>query len=87
MKTTEIDIPLLRRWPLPELKDGESKEDRGRVLIVAGSREVPGAALLAAHAALRVGAGKLHVATAEEVAPAVAIVCCRNARTKLSPAR
>jgi len=73
MRATEIDLSFLRRWPLPELREGESKEDRGRVLIVAGSREVPGAALLAARAALRVGAGKLHVATAADVAPAVAI--------------
>src|SRR4051794_14356814 len=72
MRATEIDIPFLRGWPLPELEASESKEGRGRVLVVAGSREVPGAALLAARAALRAGAGKLHIATAGEVAPAVA---------------
>jgi len=73
MRSTEIDISFLRGWPLPELQEAESKEDRGRVLVVAGSREVPGAALLAARAALRAGAGKLHIATAADVAPAVAI--------------
>jgi hydroxyethylthiazole kinase-like uncharacterized protein yjeF len=72
MRATEIDIPFLRGWPLPELEASESKEDRGRVLVVAGSREVPGAALLAARAVLRAGAGKLHIATAADVAPAVA---------------
>ena len=69
----DADMALLRRWKLPDLTRGESKEDRGQVLIVAGSREIPGAALLAAHASLRVGAGKLHIATSAEVAPALAI--------------
>jgi hydroxyethylthiazole kinase-like uncharacterized protein yjeF len=36
---------------------------RGTILVVAGSAEVPGAALLTAEAALRAGAGKLSVAT------------------------
>ena len=73
MKTIEADIQLLRQWKLPDLTQGESKEDRGRVLVVAGSREIPGAALLAGYASLRAGAGKLHIATATEVAPALAI--------------
>ena len=73
MKFIDADMALLRRWKLPDLTHGASKEDRGQVLIVAGSREIPGAALLAAHASLRVGAGKLHIATSAEVAPALAI--------------
>ena len=73
MRPKTADMALLRRWKLPDLTDAESKEDRGRILIVAGSREIPGAALLSAHASLRVGAGKLHVATSADVAPAVAI--------------
>ena len=73
MKFLDADMALLRRWKLPDLTRGESKEDRGQVLIVAGSREIPGAALLAAHASLRVGAGKLHIATSADVAPALAI--------------
>lgn len=60
---TEIDDALLRAWPLPEAAGDADKEERGRVLIVAGSREVPGAAVLAGIAALRAGAGKLAVAT------------------------
>ena len=44
------------------------KEERGRVLIIAGSREMPGAVILAAKAALNAGAGKLTVATAASVA-------------------
>lgn len=62
---------LLRDWPLPEAAGG--KESRGRTLIVGGTAETPGAVLLAAEAALRCGAGKLQVATAESVATALAV--------------
>jgi ADP-dependent NAD(P)H-hydrate dehydratase len=66
-----VDEALLRAWPLP-LPDGDAdKEDRGRVLVVAGSREMPGAAILAGTAALRAGAGKLVIATPAPVAIAV----------------
>ena len=58
---------LLRALPLPVPEEG-AKEERGAILVVAGSREVPGAALLAATAALRAGAGKLAMATAASVA-------------------
>lgn len=68
-----LDRTALRAWPLP-LLDGEGdKEARGRVVIVAGCREMPGAALLAARAALRVGAGKVAVATAGATAPGLAL--------------
>lgn len=63
----------LRSWPLPSIPDDADKEVRGRVLLVAGSRELPGAALLAATAALRAGAGKLVVATAHSVAGSLAL--------------
>jgi hydroxyethylthiazole kinase-like uncharacterized protein yjeF len=62
---------LLRTMPLPG--PGGGKEERGRVLIIGGSSQVPGAALLAANAALRAGAGKLQVATARDAAMAVAV--------------
>jgi hydroxyethylthiazole kinase-like uncharacterized protein yjeF len=62
---------MLRGWPLPH-PDG-TKEDRGRVLIIGGSAETPGAVLLAAEAALRSGAGKLQVATVASAAPRVAV--------------
>lgn len=68
-----LDGAALRAWPLPLLDGDGDKESRGRVLIVAGSREMPGAALLAARAALRVGAGKVAVATAEPAAPGLAL--------------
>jgi len=57
--------------PLPP--PGTDKEDRGRALVIGGSARVPGAALLAAEATLRVGAGKLQVATARRVAPGLAL--------------
>lgn len=62
-----ITREVLAGMPLPE-PGGGGKEERGRVLIVAGSREVPGAALLAGMAALRVGAGKLQFQTARTIA-------------------
>ena len=52
----------LRRWPLPQPPADGDKEDRGRLLLVAGSLEVPGAAMLAGNAALRAGAGKVCIA-------------------------
>lgn len=67
-----IDPQALRRWPLPPLAGDADKEARGRIVVVAGSREMPGAAVLAATAALRVGAGKLVIATARSVAAQMA---------------
>ena len=49
------------------------KEARGRVLVIAGSREIPGAAMLAGTAALRAGAGKLVIATGTSAAQSVAL--------------
>lgn len=64
---------LLKRWPLPSLVGSSGKEDRGRIGVVGGSARIPGGALLAGQAALRVGAGKLHIATAASVQTAMAI--------------
>jgi hydroxyethylthiazole kinase-like uncharacterized protein yjeF len=58
---------------LPHHDDGDSKHDRGQVLVVGGGRETPGAVLLAGLAALRVGAGKLQLATAASVSTALAV--------------
>lgn len=71
-RVIEIHDELLRRWPLPFPADDCDKEERGRVLIVAGSREIPGAVVLAATASLRAGAGKVTVATGANIAQAVA---------------
>ena len=62
---------VLRAWPLPA--PGQGKDARGRVLVVGGSAQTPGAVLLAAEAALRCGAGKLQVATTRSTALAVAV--------------
>lgn len=63
----------MRAWPLPLPSSAGDKEERGRLVVIAGSRELPGAALLAADAALRAGVGKLTLATCESVAPGIAL--------------
>lgn len=69
----DLDTTLLRSWPLPVPSNEADKEERGHVLILGGSREMPGAVILAAVAALRAGAGKLTVATGNSVAQLVAL--------------
>src|SRR4051812_5495168 len=68
----QLNIDLLRNWPLPVHASDGDKEARGHVLVIGGSREMPGAVILAATAALRAGAGKLTVATGASVAQLVA---------------
>jgi ADP-dependent NAD(P)H-hydrate dehydratase len=72
-EATQVDEALLQGMPLPRHVDGEDKNQRGRVAVVGGSAEIPGAVLLAGTAALRAGAGKLVVATARSVAAPLAI--------------
>lgn len=67
MNVAALDAELLKSFPLPHHPDDGDKEERGRLLVIAGSRELPGAALLAGVAALRSGAGKLQIATAESI--------------------
>ena len=69
----DVDTSLLRGWPLPVPANDADKEDRGHVLVLGGSREMPGAVILAATAALRAGAGKLTIATGRSVAQLVAL--------------
>jgi len=69
----DIDDRLLRGWPLPMPSGEGDKEARGHVLILGGSREMPGAVILAATAAMRAGAGKLTIATGRSVAQLVAL--------------
>jgi len=73
VRAIPVTAALLRRWPLPTTAGIAGKEQRGRVLVIGGSCEIPGAALLAAEAALRAGAGKLQIATARPVAMAMAV--------------
>jgi hydroxyethylthiazole kinase-like uncharacterized protein yjeF len=70
---TPVTEDLLRTMPLPRHRDGEDKNQRGRVLVVAGSVEVPGGALLAGLATLRAGAGKVQIATCRSIAPYLAV--------------
>ena len=68
----KLDQAALSAHPLPRAGNG-GKESKGRILVIAGSRDVPGAALLAATAAMRAGAGKLAIATVESVAVALGV--------------
>ena len=62
---------LLREWPLPDPRG--TKDAKGRLVVVGGSVSTPGAVLLAAEAAMRVGAGKVQVATTRQAAVALAV--------------
>lgn len=62
---------LLRDWPLPAA--GNSKYERGQIVIIGGAARSPGAAMLAGLAALRVGAGRLTLAVGSTVATSVAV--------------
>ena len=61
-----------RQHPLPRIDATHSKDERGNVLIVAGSERNPGAAWLAGVAALRAGAGRLTIAIAPQAIPLIA---------------
>ena len=71
--TVVVDDALLRGWALPMPSDGGDKEERGRLLVIGGSHQMPGAVILAATAAMRAGAGKLAIATGNSVAQLVAL--------------
>lgn len=64
MKTVLI-TPRLLKPLLPPREKSSDKADYGRVLIAAGSRGMTGAAILAARAALKAGAGLVTVACPE----------------------
>lgn len=71
-EATPLTREELKRHPLPPIREGD-KQDHGRLLVIAGSREVGGAALLTATAAMRAGTGKLKIATVQSVAPHLAM--------------
>ncbi len=71
--TVVTDEMLRDRWPLEPPDQEVTKNDRGTVLVVGGARSTPGAVLLAGLAALRVGAGKLTVATCEDYAGSLGV--------------
>ena len=68
----EITKILLHDLPLPQPDERGDKEERGRLLVVGGSPEMPGTIILAAIAALRAGAGKVQIATCSSIALSVA---------------
>jgi ADP-dependent NAD(P)H-hydrate dehydratase len=73
MTRSKVKVSIDASWrgnnPLPAIHDGLDKEARGRVLLVAGSAFVPGAPRLTGEALLRVGAGKVQIATIASQAP------------------
>jgi ADP-dependent NAD(P)H-hydrate dehydratase len=68
MSVTRVTREFLLAHPLPKPEQQGDKQARGRVLVVAGSVEVPGAALLAGLGSLRAGAGILQIATCRSTA-------------------
>lgn len=72
-ETAIVSTSLLRDWPLPDVSDGAGKKARGTVVVIGGAADTPGAVLLAGIAALRVGAGRLSLATVASNAPALAV--------------
>lgn len=63
-----LDRTELNRHPLPPIAEGD-KDSHGKLLVIAGTKEIPGAAMITANAALRAGAGKITIATVDSVAP------------------
>jgi len=70
---TDITLDFFKSHPLPQYSPEADKTTRGRLLIVAGSRHIPGAAVLAARAALRSGCGGVRLAAPESIATAIGI--------------
>ncbi|MBV9292239.1 MAG: NAD(P)H-hydrate dehydratase [Frankiales bacterium] len=70
---TVVTSAVLREWPLPEIGDNAGKQARGTVVVIGGAADTPGAVLLAGLAALRVGAGRLTVATVDVTAATLAV--------------
>ncbi len=67
-----LDAALLRAWPLPVDEHGD-KLTRGTVLVIAGSTTTAGSALLAGMAGLRMGAGRLQIATVAPISMGLSI--------------
>src|SRR5690242_10560159 len=68
-----VDAGAVRqRWPLRSPSGTSDKEERGQLVVIGGATHTPGAVLLAGLAGLRVGAGKLTIATTQPTATALA---------------
>src|SRR3954452_14688721 len=86
IEPSPLDADALRRWPMPDLATAD-KYSRGTVLVIGGSASTPGAVVLAGIAALRMGAGRLQIATAEAVAAHVGVAVPEAMVVGLRPSR
>lgn len=68
-----IDIEFLKTIPLPDYSEDAGKNAHGKLLLIAGSRRLPGSAILAARAALRTGCGTVRLAAPASVASQIAV--------------
>ena len=73
MTARPIDAAWRAAHPLPDLGEGQDKDARGQALVMGGSAFVPGALLLTGEALLRVGAGKVKLATLAQIAIGIGI--------------
>lgn len=62
-----IDAEWRAANPLPPIADDASKKSRGRLLVIGGAQRLPGPIRLTGEAALRVGAGRVRLATLESL--------------------
>lgn len=69
---TTLDLDALESHQLPPIEEGD-KDAHGRLLVIAGSSQTPGSAVIAATAALRSGCGKVSIATVEPMAAPIAM--------------
>ncbi|HXH16605.1 MAG TPA: NAD(P)H-hydrate dehydratase [Sphingomonas sp.] len=72
--TIALDSNWIAANPPPVHGSGTTKNSRGRVLAIGGSAMVPGALRLTGEAALRVGAGKLQMATIASAATGLGLL-------------
>jgi hydroxyethylthiazole kinase-like uncharacterized protein yjeF len=63
----EIDASWRAAHPLPPIADDASKKSRGRLLVIGGAQRLPGPIRLTGEAALRVGAGRVRLATLQSL--------------------
>ena len=81
-----LTLTALKSHPLPAIEDGD-KHDHGRLLIVAGSRDLAGAPLLAGLAAMRAGTGNLKLATVSSIASQLGVAMPEAMVVSLAEAR
>ncbi len=72
--STPLDAEWLRDHPLPVPAEDSDKNERGRVLVLGGSLQVPGGIRLTAEAALRAGAGKVRIGTVASAAVQIGVL-------------